>query len=340
MSKRKPSSSASYEADAIQVLEGLEAVRRRPAMYIGSTGPRGLHHLIWEVVDNSVDEAMAGYCTRVDVTLLADGGVRVRDNGRGIPVDKHQKTGLPAVTTVLTTLHAGGKFDSDAYQVSGGLHGVGISVVNALSTRMHVEVVRDGYLWEQSFEYGQPTGPLAKVKPMKRSGTQGTFWADPEIFEGNVEYSAKTVINRLREMAFLTKGLEIRFRDERGEEPYAETFRYAGGIVDFVKYLNATREPIHSQVAYFEHTGDAAEVEIALQWTSGYTETILSFANNINTHEGGTHEEGFRTALTRAINDFARSRGILKEKDKNLEGADVREGLTAVISVKVRQPQF
>jgi DNA gyrase subunit B len=340
VSKPKRSSNASYEADSIQVLEGLEAVRRRPAMYIGSTGPRGLHHLIWEVVDNSVDEAMAGFCTRVDVTLLADGGVRVRDNGRGIPIDKHKTTGLPAITTVLTTLHAGGKFDSDAYQVSGGLHGVGISVVNALSTRTHVEVVRDGFLWEQSFEFGEPTSKLKKVKPMKRSGTQVTFWADPEIFEETTEYSAKTVINRLREMAFLTKGLEIRFRDERSEEPYTETFRYAGGIVDFVKYLNATREPIHNQVAYFDHVGEDAEVSIALQWTSGYTETILSFANNINTHEGGTHEEGFRTALTRAINDFARARGVLKEKDKNLEGADVREGLTAVISAKVREPQF
>ncbi len=340
MNKPKRASSASYEADSIQVLEGLEAVRRRPAMYIGSTGPRGLHHLIWEVVDNSVDEAMAGFCSRIDVTLLADGGVRVRDNGRGIPIDKHKASGLPALTTVLTTLHAGGKFDSDAYQVSGGLHGVGVSVVNALSTRTEVEVVRDGNLWEQTFAYGEPTAKLKKVRPMKRSGTQVTFWVDPEIFEETTEYSAKTVINRLREMAFLTKGLEIRFRDERGDEPYEETFRYSGGIIDFVKYLNATREPIHGQVAYFEHADEQAEVAIALQWTNGYTETVLSFANNINTHEGGTHEEGFRTALTRAINDFARSRGVLKEKDKNLEGADVREGLTAVISAKIREPQF
>jgi len=340
VNKPKRASSASYEADSIQVLEGLEAVRRRPAMYIGSTGPRGLHHLIWEVVDNSVDEAMAGFCSRIDVTLLADGGVRVRDNGRGIPIDKHKASGLPALTTVLTTLHAGGKFDSDAYQVSGGLHGVGVSVVNALSTRTEVEVVRDGNLWEQTFAYGEPTAKLKKVRPMKRSGTQVTFWVDPEIFEETTEYSAKTVINRLREMAFLTKGLEIRFRDERGDEPYEETFRYSGGIIDFVKYLNATREPIHGQVAYFEHADEQAEVAIALQWTNGYTETVLSFANNINTHEGGTHEEGFRTALTRAINDFARSRGVLKEKDKNLEGADVREGLTAVISAKIREPQF
>ncbi len=240
VSKQKPASGASYEADSIQVLEGLEAVRRRPAMYIGSTGPRGLHHLIWEVVDNSVDEAMAGYCTRIDVTLLADGGVRVRDNGRGIPVDKHKKTGLSALTTVMTTLHAGGKFDSDAYQVSGGLHGVGISVVNALSVRTDVEVVRNGNLFVQSFAYGEPIEKLKKSKPMKRSGTQVTFWADPDIFEDNVSYSARTVLNRLREMAFLTRGLEIRFRDEREDEVVEEAFRYAGGIVDFVKYLNGT----------------------------------------------------------------------------------------------------
>jgi DNA gyrase subunit B len=340
VSKPKRAGSASYAADSIQVLEGLEAVRMRPAMYIGSTGPKGLHHLIWEVVDNAVDEAMAGFCTRIDVTLLADGGVRVRDNGRGIPVDKHKTTKLPALTTVMTTLHAGGKFDSDAYQVSGGLHGVGISVVNALSTRTDAEVVRDGFTWKQTFEQGKAIGKLEKGKPAKRSGTSITFWADPEVFEETIEYTRKTVINRLREMAFLTKGLEIRFKDERGEEPFEETFRYAGGIVDFVKYLNASREPIHSQVAYFEHAGDGAEVAVALQWTSGYTETILSFANNINTHEGGTHEEGFRTSLTKAINDFARSKNVIKDKEKNLEGADVREGLTAIISVKVSQPQF
>ncbi|MCL1599904.1 MAG: DNA topoisomerase (ATP-hydrolyzing) subunit B [Actinomycetia bacterium] len=340
MTKAKPSTSASYKADAIQVLEGLEAVRRRPAMYIGSTGPRGLHHLIWEVVDNSVDEAMAGYCTRIDVTLLSDGGVRVRDNGRGIPIDRHDATGQAALTTVMTTLHAGGKFDSGAYQVSGGLHGVGISVVNALSTRTQVEVVREGYLWEQVFEYGEPIGGVEKIKPMKRTGTQVTFWADPEIFEETTVYSTNTVINRLREMAFLTKGLEIRFSDERDDEVITETFRYAGGIIDFVKHLNSSRDPIHNQVAYFEHKDDTAEVEIAMQWTSGYTESILSFANNINTHEGGTHEEGFRTALTKAVNDFARERHVLKEKDKNLQGDDAREGLTAVISAKVREPQF
>ena len=340
MSKPKRTANASYAADSIQVLEGLEAVRMRPAMYIGSTGPRGLHHLIWEVMDNAVDEAMAGYCTKIEVTLLADGGVRVRDNGRGIPVDKHKGTKLPAVTTVLTTLHAGGKFDSDAYQVSGGLHGVGLSVVNALSTRTEVDVVRDGYLWRQAFTQGKAVGKLEKVKPAKRTGTSITFWADPEVFDETTEYIRKTVDTRMREMAFLTKGLEIRFRDERGEEVFEESFRYAGGIIDFVKYLNANREPIHNQIAYFEHSDGDAEVEVALQWTSGYTETVLSFANNINTHEGGTHEEGFRTSLTKAINDFARSKNILKEKDKNLQGEDVREGLTAIISAKVRSPQF
>lgn len=340
MSKTKLSSDASYRADSIQVLEGLEAVRMRPAMYIGSTGPKGLHHLIWEVVDNSVDEAMAGYCTRIAVTLLKDGGVNVRDNGRGIPVDKHASSGLPALTTVMTTLHAGGKFDSGAYQVSGGLHGVGISVVNALSTRTDVEVVRDGFVWTQSFGLGQPLGKLKKGKEMKRSGTSVTFWADPDVFEETTTYSTKTVVTRLREMAFLNKGLEIRFSDERGEEAIVETFKYAGGIVDFVKHLNVARDPIHAQVAYFEHSTNEAEIAVALQWTTGYNETILSFANNINTHEGGTHEEGFRTALTKSINEIARAKGVLKDKDKNLEGGDVREGLTAVISAKVREPQF
>jgi DNA gyrase subunit B len=309
-------------------------------MYIGSTGPKGLHHLIWEVVDNSVDEAMAGRASKIDVTLLDDGGVRVRDNGSGIPVSKHKKSGEAAVTTVLTTLHAGGKFDSGAYQVSGGLHGVGISVVNALSSKLEVAVVRDGSLWEQEFRYGAPVAKLKKIKPMKRSGTQVTFWADPEIFEETTTYSRKVVASRLREMAFLTRGLEITLRDERGDEVFEESFKYSGGIVDFVKHLNASREPIHSKVAYFQHAGDDGEIEVALQWTSGYNESILSFANNINTHEGGTHEEGFRTALTKAINDFARGRNVLKEKDKNLQGEDVREGLTAVISAKVRQPQF
>jgi DNA gyrase subunit B len=340
VSKTNRASDASYEAKDITILEGLEAVRRRPAMYIGSTGPKGLHHLIWEVVDNSVDEAMAGYCTRIEVTLLADGGVRVKDNGRGIPVAKHPKTKLPAVTTVLTTLHAGGKFESGAYTVSGGLHGVGVSVVNALSSRLDVEVVRDGSLWAQSFEYGDPLGPLKKVKAAKRSGTQVTFWADAEIFEETRTYDLAVVSSRLREMAFLNSGAEFRLRDERGAEPVEERFLYRGGLIDFVKYLNASREPAHKQVAFFRDTTDDGEIEVAMQWTTGYNERVLSFANNINTHEGGTHEEGFRKALTRAVNDFARGRSVLKEKDPNLNGEDVREGLTAVISAKVRQPQF
>ena len=340
MSRAKRGTDASYEAKDIQILEGLEAVRRRPAMYIGSTGPKGLHHLIWEVVDNAIDEAMAGFCTRAEVTLLADGAVRVRDNGRGIPVDKHPKTKLPALTTVLTTLHAGGKFEAGAYTVSGGLHGVGVSVVNALSSRLDIEVVRDGAHWHQSFEVGHPTGALRKGKPGKRTGTTVTFWADPEIFSETTDYDAGTVKSRLREMAFLNSGLEIRFRDERGEEVDEVVFQYRGGLIDFVKHLNSTREPIHKQVAYFSDVGEEGEVEVALQWTSGYNETILSFANNINTHEGGTHEEGFRKSLTRAINDFARGRNILKDKDTNLQGEDVREGVTAIISAKVRQPQF
>ncbi len=331
---------ASYEAKDITVLEGLEAVRRRPAMYIGSTGPKGLHHLIWEVVDNAVDEAMAGFCTRIEVTLLADGGVEVKDNGRGIPVDKHAKTKLPALTTVLTTLHAGGKFDSGAYTVSGGLHGVGVSVVNALATRLEAEVVRDGFLWTQDFERGQPLTRLTKGKAAKRTGTRIRFWPDPDVFQETVTFDYQTVVSRLREMAFLNKGLEIRLREERRDDVEDETFQYKGGLVDFVKYLNQSRDPLHGQVVYFEDDADDAEVEIALQWTRGYTETILSFANNISTAEGGTHEEGFRKALTRAVNDFARSRSVLKEKDGNLTGEDVREGLTAVISVKVRHPQF
>ncbi len=340
MSKSQRVSDASYAAKDITILEGLEAVRRRPAMYIGSTGPRGLHHLVWEVVDNSVDEAMAGFCTRIEVALLADDGVRVRDNGRGIPVDRHPKTKESALTTVLTTLHAGGKFESGAYTVSGGLHGVGVSVVNALSSTLEVLVVRDGFQWTQSYAYGEPKGGVVKGKPAKRNGTQITFWADEDIFSEGRRYSAKTVGSRLREMAFLNKGLEIRFRDERDETPMEESFRYAGGLLDFVGYLNATREPIHKQIAHFGDKTDEAEIEVAMQWTSGYNETLLSFANNINTHEGGTHEEGFRKALTRAINDFAKERKILKDKDPKIVGEDIREGLTAVISVKVRQPQF
>ena len=333
-------SNASYEAKDIEVLEGIEHVRKRPAMYIGTTGPKGLHHLIWEVVDNGVDEAMAGFATRIEVALLADGGVQVLDNGRGIPVKKHPKTKQPAVTTVLTTLGAGGKFESGAYTVSGGLHGVGVSVVNALSTRLDVEVVRDGFKWSQTFEYGKPKATLKKGKAAKRTSTMVTFWADPEIFEETQQYDTSVVTTRLREMAFLNKGLEIKFRDERGEEVVEETFQYKGGLIDFVKHLNGSREPIHKQIAYFEKKGESAEIEVALQWTNNYNETILSFANNINTHEGGTHEEGFRKAITKAINEFARGRNLLKDNDTNLQGEDVREGITAVVSAKVRNPQF
>ncbi len=331
---------SSYDAGDITVLEGLEAVRRRPGMYIGSTGPRGLHHLVWEVVDNAVDEAMAGFCTRIDVTLLADGGVRVKDNGRGIPVSNHKKTKVSALTTVLTTLHAGGKFEQGAYTVSGGLHGVGVSVVNALSTRLEAEVVREGFLWSQSFVEGRPTGTVEKVKPARRTGTTITFWPSPKTFSETTEFHFDTIVSRLREMAFLNKGLEIRLRDEREEEPVEKTFLYKGGLIDFTKHLNAKREPLHAHIIYFDHESEDSELEIAMQWTGSYNETVLSFANNINTHEGGTHEEGFRKSLTKAINDFARGKNLLKEKDVNLSGEDIREGLTAVISVKVRQPQF
>ena len=329
----------SYEAKDITVLEGLEAVRKRPAMYIGSTGPKGLHHLIWEVVDNAVDEAMAGFCTRIEVTIRADGGVQVKDNGRGIPIDKHAKTKKPALTTVLTTLHAGGKFESGAYQVSGGLHGVGVSVVNALSTKLEAEVVREGNQWFQEFHLGKPKAALKKVKPAKRTGTTITFWPDPDIFNETVDYDYDVVANRLREMAFLSKGLEIRLVDERGDGR-KDTFKYTGGLVDFIGHLNSKREPLHPHVISIEEVGDEAEVDVAMQWTGGYTENVLSFANNINTHEGGTHEEGFKKALTKAINDFARDRSLLKDKDDNLIGEDIREGLTAIVSVRVRQPQF
>jgi DNA gyrase subunit B len=332
--------SETYAAKDIKVLEGLEAVRRRPSMYIGTTGQRGLHHLVWEVVDNSVDEAMAGFCTRIDVTLLADGGVRVVDNGRGIPVDRHTKTRESALTTVLTTLHAGGKFDAGAYQVSGGLHGVGVSVVNALSVRLDAEARRDGFVWTQSFSRGRATGQVAKGKPVKRTGTLITFWPDPEVFTDTLEVQYDTVASRLRELAFLNRGLEIVLDDERDDEQERETFLYRGGLVDFIRHLNTTREPLHPHVIDLSDSSEDAELELAMQWTQTYNESVLSFANNINTHEGGTHEEGFRKALTNAVNTFARSKNLLKEKDENLIGEDIREGLTAVLSVKVRQPQF
>ncbi len=331
----------SYQAKDITVLEGLEAVRRRPGMYIGSTGPRGLHHLIWEVVDNSVDEAMAGYCSKITVRLQADGGVEVTDDGRGIPIDKHEKSKKSALTTVLTTLHSGGKFEQGAYTVSGGLHGVGVSVVNALSIRLEAEVRRDGHVYTQEFKDGQPkTKEPKKGKPVKRTGTTIRFWPSPEIFQEGVTFDYDIVASRLRETAFLNRGVAIKLNDERGDEPREDEFLYRGGLVDFVNHLNSKREPLHPHIIDLIDVSEDAELEVALQWTNSYTESVLTFANNINTHEGGTHEEGFRKALTKSINDFARAKNILKEKEVNLTGEDVREGLTGVISVRVKEPQF
>jgi DNA gyrase subunit B len=316
-------------------------VRQRPGMYIGSTGARGLHHLVYEVVDNAVDEAMAGFCDRIKVELLADGGCRVSDNGRGIPIDVVRGEGRSAVEVVLTTLHAGGKFGGKGYQVSGGLHGVGVSVVNALSERLEVEVARDGNLWRQEYARGRPLGKLQKVKPWRRStGTTVTFWPDPEVFTEEREFRFDTLVQRLREMAFLNKGLEIRLVDRRVEPTAEEVFRYTGGIVDFVRHLNSAREAVHRRVVYFEAKADRHELEVAMQWTKSFNESVLTFANNINTHEGGMHEEGFRRSLTRVITSYARSKGILKEKDPPLAGEDCREGLTAIVSVKLRSPQF
>jgi DNA gyrase subunit B len=337
---RRTRDNRSYTAQDITVLKGLDPVRQRPGMYIGSTGPRGLHHLIYEVVDNAVDEAMAGFCDRIVVELLADGGCRVSDNGRGIPVGVVKGEGKTAVEVVLTTLHAGGKFGGKGYQVSGGLHGVGVSVVNALSSQLIVEVVRDGKLWRQSYQRGKPDGKLKAVKPAKRTGTTVTFWPDPEIFVDEREFKFDTLAQRLREMAFLNKGLEIRLHDRRMEPDVTETFRYTGGIVDFVRHLNSSRDEIHKRPVYFEAKGEGHEVEIAMQWTSSYTESVFTFANNINTHEGGMHEEGFRRSLTRVVTSYARSKNILKEKDDALTGEDCREGLTAIVSVKLRDPQF
>ncbi|WP_455352951.1 DNA topoisomerase (ATP-hydrolyzing) subunit B [Streptomyces sp. SYSU K217416] len=349
---------ASYDASAITVLEGLDAVRKRPGMYIGSTGERGLHHLVQEVVDNSVDEAMAGHADTIDVTILADGGVRVTDNGRGIPVDLHPVEKKPAVEVVLTVLHAGGKFGGGGYAVSGGLHGVGVSVVNALSSRLSVEIKRDGYRWTQDYKLGVPTAPLAKHEEVSDSGTTVTFWADPDVFE-TTDYSFETLSRRFQEMAFLNKGLTLTLTDEResakavvgadsAEEPeevpaLSVTYHYEGGIVDFVKYLNSRKgDLIHPTVidVEAEDRERMLSVEIAMQWNSQYTEGVYSFANTIHTHEGGTHEEGFRAAMTGLVNRYAREKKFLREKDDNLAGEDIREGLTAIISVKLGEPQF
>ncbi|MFI5506103.1 DNA topoisomerase (ATP-hydrolyzing) subunit B [Mycobacterium sp. NPDC051804] len=367
MAAQKKSAPKEYGADSIKVLEGLEAVRKRPGMYIGSTGERGLHHLVWEVVDNAVDEAMAGFATKVDVRLLENGGVQVTDDGRGIPVEMHA-TGIPTVDVVMTVLHAGGKFEEGAYQVSGGLHGVGVSVVNALSTRLEADILKDGYEWFQTYDRSVP-GSLKQGEKTKKSGTTIRFWADPDIFE-TTNYDFETIARRLQEMAFLNKGLTIELTDERvtadeivdevvsdqaeapksAEEKAAEaaaphkvkhrTFHYPGGLVDFVKHINRTKSPIQQSVIDFDGKGEGHEVEIAMQWNAGYSESVHTFANTINTHEGGTHEEGFRAALTSVVNKYAKDKKLLKDKDPNLTGDDIREGLAAVISVKVGQPQF
>ncbi|AKK25375.1 DNA topoisomerase (ATP-hydrolyzing) subunit B [Mycobacterium sp. EPa45] len=356
-----------YGADSIKVLEGLEAVRKRPGMYIGSTGERGLHHLVWEVVDNSVDEAMAGFATKVTVRILEDGGVEVTDDGRGIPVAMHS-TGIPTIDVVMTVLHAGGKFEEGAYQVSGGLHGVGVSVVNALSSRLEADVRTDGYEWFQTYDHSVP-GTLRQGEKTKKTGTTIRFWADPNIFE-TTTYDFETIARRLQEMAFLNKGLTIELTDERvtpeqvvdevvsdtaeapksAEEKAAEAvaphkvkhrvFHYPGGLVDFVKHINRTKNAIQPSVIDFDGKGEGHEVEIAMQWNAGYSESVHTFANTINTHEGGTHEEGFRAALTTVVNKYAKDKKLLKDKDPNLTGDDIREGLAAVISVKVSQPQF
>ena len=339
---------SAYDASAITVLEGLEAVRKRPGMYIGSTGERGLHHLVQEVVDNGVDEAMAGHADTIAVTLLADGGVRVVDNGRGIPVDIVPGQGKPAVEVVLTVLHAGGKFGGGGYSVSGGLHGVGVSVVNALSQRLSVEIRRDGHRWTQDYKLGAPTAELERHEATDETGTAVTFWADGDIFE-TTEYSFDTLSRRFQEMAFLNKGLTIGLTDEREGhvddegKPFSVTYHYEGGISDFVTYLNARKgDVIHPTVIDFEAEDKARtiSVEVAMQWNTAYSEGVYSFANTIHTHEGGTHEEGFRAALTGLINRYAREKKLLREKDENLTGEDIREGLTAIISVKLGEPQF
>ncbi|MDD3776770.1 MAG: DNA topoisomerase (ATP-hydrolyzing) subunit B [Actinomycetota bacterium] len=328
-----------YDAKDITVLEGLAAVRKRPGMYIGSTGSRGLHHLIYEVVDNSIDEAMAGVCDNIMVVLNRDTSVTVIDNGRGIPVKKVDKYNLSAVEVVLTKLHAGGKFGGEGYKVSGGLHGVGVSVVNALSEKLKVEVRRDGYVFRQEFARGEPVTKLKKIEPTKSHGTVITFYPDPLIFE-DIDYKYEILASRFREMAFLNQGLKITLIDQREGADKRDEFQYKGGIVDFVKYLCEKKDVLHKKVIYISNSEDDHELEIAMQYTDGYSESIFSFANNINTTEGGTHLSGFKGALTRTINDYARSSKLLKEKEDNLIGEDIREGLTAIISVKLKDPQF
>ena len=329
-----------YGADQIQVLEGLEAVRKRPGMYIGSTGPRGLHHLVYEVVDNSIDEALAGNCSEIYISINPDGSVTVKDDGRGIPVEVHPKTGLSTLETVLTVLHAGGKFGGGGYKVSGGLHGVGVSVVNALSDWLIAEVSRDGKVYRQEYKRGVPTGKLEVVsESSKKSGTSITFMPDASIFD-EIEFKYETLEYRFRELSFLNKVIKIEFEDKREGQEESKTFHYTGGLVEYIKYLNRTKTPIHDQIIYVDKIANDCTIELALQYTDAYTENIYSFANNINTHEGGVHLSGFKAALTKCVNDYARRNNILKEKDPNLSGEDIREGLTAIVSVKLPDPQF
>jgi DNA gyrase subunit B len=332
-----------YDASSIQVLEGLDAVKRRPGMYIGTTGPRGLHHLAWEIVDNSIDEALAGHCTEISVTVHPDNSVSVADNGRGMPVGKMEKYGKSATEVIMTTLHAGGKFDGQGYKVSGGLHGVGASVVNALSEWLEVEIKRDGHVWTQRYERGFPAGELGKARKLKKGEGTGTticFRPDPKVFTETLEFSFDTLSRRFRESAFLNKGLKIRLVDER-EEGREVAYQYDGGIRDFVAHINEAKDPVHKTVFYFHREEEEmGDVEVAMQWNSGFQDSVFTFANNINTHEGGAHLSGFRAALSRTINAYARGKGLLKEKEENLTGDDIREGLAAVISVKLREPQF
>ncbi len=330
----------SYDENQIQVLEGLEAVRKRPGMYIGSTSGRGLHHLVWEIVDNSIDEALAGYCDHIEVIIEKDNSITVKDNGRGIPVGIHEKMGRPAVEVIMTVLHAGGKFGGGGYKVSGGLHGVGASVVNALSTELEIYVHREGHIHYQKFEKGVPSFDLKVIGDTDKTGTIIHFTPDPEIFTETTEYDYDTLANRIRELAFLNKGIQISIEDKRGEEPRRKDFHYEGGIKSYVEHLNRTKEVIHEEPIFIEGERDDITVEIAIQYNDGFASNIYSFANNIHTHEGGTHESGFKTALTRIINDYARKNSVFKDSDANLSGEDVREGLTAIISIKHPDPQF
>ncbi|MBR1990157.1 MAG: DNA topoisomerase (ATP-hydrolyzing) subunit B [Firmicutes bacterium] len=329
-----------YDAAQIQVLEGLEAVRKRPGMYIGSTGPKGLHHLVYEIVDNSIDEALAGFCKSINVTIHKDNSVSVEDDGRGMPVDIHPKMGIPAVQVIHTVLHAGGKFGGGGYKVSGGLHGVGASVVNALSTRMEVEIKRNGNIYHQVYEQGRKASKLEIIGESKKTGSKTTFWPDPEIFTETVIFDYSTLERRLREMAFLNKGIKIVFKDEREGQKKSETFHYEGGIKEYVQHINKGKDPIHNDVIYFEIIKDTCEIEVAMQYTDGYSELVLGYANNINTTDGGTHIVGFKSALTRVINEYGKRSKTLKENEEALSGEDVREGLTAIVSVKLAEPQF